>query len=491
MMSKGDSRMMPSTEQIAMPKLALPPPNPYESQFEYIEGLRRVIQACRRRNILVYGTKDPGALAEPVERKGGHRDEEMRAVESELAIAGESHEARYAENRRQGKLLPVDYLFAENLLSPNERRIVDVLLVEATALCEGGRNCWLTCGEVARCVARWDAKNAQALLPYFLSSGRLVQQEVVEMMTERDVDDQPIRLGPGVLGRLLGTTPDSSIPARARAVRTNIVGFLRERGVELNEETLLGLRPVWGLLAHAEVASDKWGLGRSLHQPGALVLLFHGPSGTGKTLTARILGEALGRPTRFVSATDIADKYVGEAPRKLRMAFREAEKSGAVLVLDEADAVFGRRGEITRASERFCNAEVNSALTDIEQFKGICIMTTNNPDLLDPATERRFGLKLHFGRPGPETRARIWRAQVPKETSVAAAVDFGRLAYEYELTGGQIRNAVRAAIGAALARFGDEGDETNVTLDDFERAAEAEQRGCRTGDKGRHAMGFR
>jgi hypothetical protein len=483
--------MMQSTEPAATPLLALPPPKPYESQFEYIEGLRRVIHACRRRNVLVYGDKDPGALAEPVERKGARRDAELKMVERELAVASESHEARYAENRRQRKLLPVDYLFAEHLLTANERRIVDVLLVEATALCEGGRNCWLTCGEVARCVARWDAKNAQALLPYFLSSCRLVQQEVVEMMTERDVDDQPIRLGPGVLGRLLGTTPDSSIPAHARAVRTDIVGFLREHGVELNEDTLLGLRPVWGLLAHADVASDRWGLGRALHQPGALVLLFHGPSGTGKTLTARVLGDALGRPTRFVSATDIADKYVGEAPRKLRMAFREAEKSGAVLVLDEADALFGRRGEITRASERFCNAEVNSALTDVEQFKGICIMTTNHPDLLDPAAARRFGLKLHFGPPDPETRSRIWQAQVPRETPVGADVDYVRLACDYELTGGQIRNAVRAAVGAALARFGDEGDETKVTMDDFERAAEAERRGCKTGDEARHAMGFR
>jgi len=465
---------------------------PYTSQLECVEGLRRVIRAQRKRNQLVFGSKDPVASAEPLTAKGLPPHESLGQVERELSAAVESHEARLAENRRRGPVLELDHLSVEHRLDASERRILEVLLVEMTALCEGGRENSVSCGPIARCAAGWDPNRTQALLPYFLSSGRLAQRGIIELMAFSDAEDWRISFGQGVLNRLLSQEGESGVECRTPpAPRGNIVRCLRERGVELNEETIRDLEPVWGLLAHREVVNKKWGLARAPHPLSSVVLLFHGPSGTGKTLTAMTLGSALGRPTQLVSVTDISSMYVGQTQQKLRRAFKEAEKTGAVMVLDEADALFGRRGNVVRAGDRLFNAEVNSALTDIEQFQGICILTTNNPDLLDPAALRRLHCKLHFGPPGPGTRERIWRAHVPPEAPLASDVDFGLLGSEYELTGGQISNAVRTALGTAVTRFGEDDDETEITMDDFRSAAETELRGCHdAGDRNR-VIGFR
>ena len=192
----------------------------------------------------------------------------------------------------------------------------------------------------------------------------------------------------------------------------------------------------------------------------------------------------------FVSCAEIIDMYVGETEKNLGRQFQEAASRDAVLLFDEADALFGKRGDITRATERHFNAEVNHALVELERFKGICILTTNHIDLLDPAVMRRLRGKVYFGPPEAETRAVIWRQHVPEAAPVAADVDYGKLGRDYSLTGGQIANAVMTAAAMAAGRLSGGAKRTSITMDDLRAGAKQESEALTQTQVGRRRIGF-
>jgi len=135
--------------------------------------------------------------------------------------------------------------------------------------------------------------------------------------------------------------------------------------------------------------------------------LFHGPSGTGKTLTARVLCQALGREPLVISYPDLASKWVGDTEKNTKAAFAKAAKTNKVLVFDEADAVFARRTEVRTSTDRFANDEVNTLLMEVEKFPGIVVLTTNLAEVFDTALERRIKYKVFFGPPDAEARSEI------------------------------------------------------------------------------------
>jgi SpoVK/Ycf46/Vps4 family AAA+-type ATPase len=191
-------------------------------------------------------------------------------------------------------------------------------------------------------------------------------------------------------------------------------------------------------------------LGQAFHNSGPGVrALFVGPSGTGKTLAARVVGGELGKDVYKVDLAAVINKYIGETEKNLSRVLSAAEELDVILLLDEGDALLGKRTEIRSANDRYANLETNYLLQRLETYNGIVIVTTNAAEHLDSAFARRMDIVLQFSPPGPEERLHLWRLHLPGEHTIEYS-DMEYLASAWELTGGQIRNAAKHACLTAL-----------------------------------------
>lgn len=203
---------------------------------------------------------------------------------------------------------------------------------------------------------------------------------------------------------------------------------------------------------------EEWGLGER-HDTGlGLALHFAGPPGTGKTICAEAVANALGRPLLEVRYAEMESLWAGESGKNVAAVFREAREREAVLFFDEADAIATRRfGAVSHGYEREANQTVNILLEQLESFAGVVIFATNLAANLDPAFERRIRTHILFEMPDADDRERIWRVQVhPTKTPLAPDVDFGAIARRYPASGGEIQNALLKAAQAAAAEAGDD-----------------------------------
>ncbi len=206
---------------------------------------------------------------------------------------------------------------------------------------------------------------------------------------------------------------------------------------------------------------DTWGF-RKRHSRGhGVTVLFHGASGTGKTMAAEVLAAELQMPLYQVDLSALVSKWVGETEKNLKAVFRAAEGVRGILLFDEADAIFGSRSDVKNAQDRYANMEVNYLLQEMERFNGILLLSTNHFNHMDPAFLRRFSYTLTFGAPVTEQRQRIWERNVPAELPLAENVCFAHLS-EFGLTGGSIKNCIRLAAGRAAANA-----QTQVGQEDF------------------------
>ncbi|HEY8880343.1 MAG TPA: ATP-binding protein, partial [Roseateles sp.] len=182
--------------------------------------------------------------------------------------------------------------------------------------------------------------------------------------------------------------------------------------------------------------------------PGhGLRLLLAGPPGTGKTLAAEALAHELQRDLLVVDAGRVWSKWLGETERNLETAFEAAEASGALLFIDEADALFARRTEIKDAHDRYANAGTAFLLQRLERFTGVLVLASNARGSLDPAFTRRFDAVIPFDEPDEAARALLWARHLDAARSAPLAPPeaCALLARWYPLTGAQIRAAARAA----------------------------------------------
>ena len=208
-------------------------------------------------------------------------------------------------------------------------------------------------------------------------------------------------------------------------------------------------------LAHVtshDLIFNRWGLGQR-HPTGlALAFNFAGPSGTGKTICAEAIANTLGRRLLVVRYAELESMWMGETPKNVAAVFRIARQENAVLFFDEADAIATRRStSVDHGFQRETNTVVNVLLQELESFDGVVIFATNLAANFDPAFERRIRTHVLFEMPGLEEREQIWRVQMhPTLTPLAEDVNFRELAEKYEVSGGDIRNAVlKAALAAA------------------------------------------
>ena len=210
------------------------------------------------------------------------------------------------------------------------------------------------------------------------------------------------------------------------------------------------LRQIAVHVRHRITVHHDWGfLGKSARGLG-IATLFSGESGTGKTLAAEVLANMLGLALYRIDLSAVISKYIGETEKNLRKVFEAAEDIGAILLFDEADALFGKRSEVKDSHDRYANIEVSYLLQRMETYRGLAILTTNHKAAIDTAFQRRLRFVVHFPVPDATQRAAIWRSIFPASTPLAG-LDYAKLA-RLNATGGNIRNiAVSAAFLAAEA----------------------------------------
>ncbi|MFI3312685.1 MAG: ATP-binding protein [Eubacteriales bacterium] len=197
---------------------------------------------------------------------------------------------------------------------------------------------------------------------------------------------------------------------------------------------------------------ERWGFSTKLPYGGGLSLLFSGPPGTGKTMGAQILAGALGLELYKVDLATVVSKYVGETEKNLSVIFREAQRSGAVLFFDEADALFGKRTEIKDSHDRYSNMEAAYLLQKVEEYSGVSILATNYLQNIDDAFRRRLTYIVEFPFPNDDQRLELWSRVFPRETPLDDQIDWAFLSQSFELSGSSIKNcAVAAAYLAAGA----------------------------------------
>lgn len=206
------------------------------------------------------------------------------------------------------------------------------------------------------------------------------------------------------------------------------------------------------LESHRNLVHQQWGVGRHLSYGKGVVVLLEGVPGTGKTMCAEAMAQALRRPLIRVTSSTLLDKYVGGTESKIQGAFAKAQSLGAVLLFDEVDSIVGSR---SASGPRHENSAINTMLTELERFDGFVVMTTNLPDRLDAALDRRLTARLSLPMPDAEGRALIWRGMFSEETPLEGEIDFEALGRRHVLSGGLIKTAaLRAAFAAARAGTG-------------------------------------
>ena len=192
----------------------------------------------------------------------------------------------------------------------------------------------------------------------------------------------------------------------------------------------------------------EWGFADKGARGLGISALFAGESGTGKTMAAEVLARELQLDLYRIDLSAVVSKYIGETEKNLRRVFDAAEDSGAILLFDEADALFGKRSEVKDSHDRYANIEVSYLLQRMESYRGLAILTTNLKAALDVAFQRRLRFVVNFPFPDQALREAIWRSAFPARTPLDA-IDNGKLSH-LSVTGGSIRNiAINAAFRAA------------------------------------------
>jgi len=240
--------------------------------------------------------------------------------------------------------------------------------------------------------------------------------------------------------------------ARARLddLAQRIVPFASWEDIVLPESQRRTLRDVAAHVRQRSTVYESWGFAARGERGLGISAMFAGVSGTGKTMAAEVLANELQLDLYRIDLSQVVSKYIGETEKNLRRVFDAAEEGGAILLFDEADALFGKRTEVRDSHDRYANIEVSYLLQRMESYRGLAILTTNMKSVLDTAFLRRIRFIVHFPFPDISQRAEIWRRVFPRETPTEN-LDAGKLA-RLNIAGGNIRNiALHAAFLAADA----------------------------------------
>ena len=304
-------------------------------------------------------------------------------------------------------------------------------------------------GEVARTLVARSFRGRLDATVLLSSRGRLRAQRLLSLDPPGDLSGQ-LRPDPALVAWLLGLppeTPTASADFPAHLLTT--VHTLAD--VVLPAAARTRIDDLAARITHRDTVVDDWGFGAHHDNASGLIALFHGPPGTGKTMTAAALAASAGLPAYVVDLSALVSKYIGETEKALAKVFDRAARERCVLVFDEADAVFGARTEVGDAHDRYANQEVSYLLSRVEQHPGVVILTSNLLANIDHAFQRRIHVLVEFPEPGPAEREKLWAAVAPASLPMDPDIDLTGFARRYPLTGAQIRDATLDAAYLAAA----------------------------------------
>jgi hypothetical protein len=236
----------------------------------------------------------------------------------------------------------------------------------------------------------------------------------------------------------------------------------------LPDEQLRLLHQIADQVGLRHTVYEDWGFAERMNRGLGISVLFAGPPGSGKTMTAEVIANDLKLNLYRIDLSAVVNKYIGETEKNLRRLFDAAEDGGAILFFDEADALFGKRSEVKESLDRFANIEIDYLLQRMEAYRGLAILATNMKSALDTAFLRRLRFVVNFPFPGPAERKRIWQQVFPDDVP-RQALDYDWLA-RLNLSGGSIHNI---ALNAAFLAAHDDPD-TGVTMQQILIAARDE-----------------
>ncbi len=284
---------------------------------------------------------------------------------------------------------------------------------------------------------------------------RLASQFDLSQLVIADAAQQVAHSGAGTRG--LWAACRAQTRPRLDTLARRVEPVARWDDLVLPEADLTLLRHIVDQVRGRATVLRSWGLAERVTRGSAVTALFAGGSGTGKTLAAEVIAHELELDMYRIDLAGVVSKYIGETEQNLRHVFDAAEEGGALLVFDEADALFGKRSEVRDSHDRYANIEVSYLLARMEDYRGVAILATNLRHALDDAFLRRLRFIVTFPFPGPAERARLWARAFPAQAPVGE-LDTERLA-RLAANGGMIRNiALNAAFCAA-------GRGTEITME--------------------------
>ena len=208
----------------------------------------------------------------------------------------------------------------------------------------------------------------------------------------------------------------------------------------LEDKTLKEIKEIEIWLKYNETLMKEWKMHGKI-KPGYKVL-FHGPPGTGKTMTASLLGKYTGRDVYRIDLSMVVSKYIGETEKNLSKLFNKAANKDWILFFDEADSIFGKRTDVRDAHDKYANQEVSYLLQRIESHEGLVILASNMKSNIDSAFTRRFNTMIQFENPGPAERLKLWKNYFPAKATADKNLNIKQIARDYEITGANIVNII-------------------------------------------------
>ncbi|MEY9844557.1 ATP-binding protein [Streptacidiphilus sp. MAP5-3] len=320
----------------------------------------------------------------------------------------------------------------------------DPLVLDAPRQRSGDLDAWSAALGVAEAADGELADLADVVAPYRLG-GEHIRRAARAAQELAAFEDAPLS---GAHLRLAARQQSASgLEQHARRIRPAVTWD----DLVLPEAPLAHLHELALRSRYRERVLGDWRLSAGGGRGRGVLALFAGESGTGKTLSAEVVAAELGLDLYVVQLSSVVDKYIGETEKNLERIFTEADRTDAVLLFDEADAVFGKRSEVKDAHDRYANLESAYLLQRLESFDGIALLTTNLRANIDDAFTRRLDLVVDFPFPDAVQRLALWRHSLASVPCVPG-IDPERCAREFELAGGSIRSAVVTAAYAAAGR---------------------------------------
>ncbi|WKL47568.1 ATP-binding protein [Flavobacterium pectinovorum] len=254
-----------------------------------------------------------------------------------------------------------------------------------------------------------------------------------------------------ITGKILKPQLSSIFPAQL------IETQLEWEDLVLNSSTLNQIKEIETWLKFNEILLHEWDMKAKI-KPGFRVM-FHGAPGTGKTLTASLLGKYTKRDVYRIDLSTVISKYIGETEKNLSSLFDKAADKEWILFFDEADAVFGKRTNVRDAHDKYANQEVSYLLQRIENHPGLVILASNFKTNIDTAFTRRFQSIIEFEVPSYSERLKLWENNLPKGIRIAEDVNLNEISKKYDITGANIINIIQYA---CLRTLEDENESINL-----------------------------